>query len=104
MELHFPNESTLAVSQIAENKRIYSSPQKWELKLTVNSALTSEALDILLKASNLSPLTLTNNAGEEFIFSGYNDVDSISKYISEQGTTMTIVLQKSIAEETEDEN
>lgn len=97
MTISFADGTTLSSAQVTEDKRIYSLPQKWELKIVSNTDLTSEELDALLTADNMSEITCTNNDGIVSEFSGYDYVDRASKTYTESGVVLTIVLQKEVA-------
>ena len=107
MDLTFNNGQKLTVNAIYEQKRVYSAPQMWELKISAEDNLSSEALDALLIPENISHIEY-EICGETQAINGYDTVDFISKAISEQDTetiiALNITLLKEIKEDEENES
>lgn len=98
MTIQFLDGTTLHVTQINEDKRIYSAPKKWELKLISDEDLTSLELDALLVEENISKLLCVKEDGTSSEILGYSFVDRVSKTKTNDVVSLIIVLQKDIVE------
>ena len=93
MYIEFADLVTLDCSLVEEQKRVYSRPVMWELKIESGEDLTSAELDALLTSGNISSLRYYN--GERFkTLTGYDTVDFVSKTVTETGVSLKITLLK----------
>ena len=107
MELVFNNGQKITAINIHEQKRIYSAPQRWELKISATDNLSSDELDDLLVPDNISYMEYEID-DETKVISGYDTVDFLSKTIAEDATgtriTLDITLLKEMKEDEENES
>ena len=94
MDVTFNNGTVLNVSTVTENKLIYAAPKKWELRITSDTDISSNALDELLTEENIKTIRHTKADGDTSVFSGYSTVDTVKKTYNAQGVSLIIVLKK----------
>lgn len=99
MTISFADGTALSSAQVTEDKRIYSEPKKWELKITSDTDISSEELDRALTPTNISKITCEKNDGTVAEFSDYSYVDRVSKTHTDSGVALVIIIQKELAED-----
>ena len=96
MQVEFANGVVIGATQVSEERKVYSEPKKWELKIISDTDLSSDDLDVLLCRENINKITHTLDNGSVATIKGYNKVEKVYKVSNAGGVSLIIILQKEL--------